>query len=201
MAVCSLQEAVALQRLHTEDCGLFTFKTGKNKMDKAFYKIFIIVFVIFSQGCGIYSFTGASIPPGAKTVSVDYFKNNAPIFNPTLSQEITEMLQDKLVSQTVLNLTDGRGDLQFKGEIVGYSSAPVSIVSRDNPTAAQNRLTIRVKVEFINELDESKSFNETFSRFYDYDATQNLSAAEGTAVPVIIELITDDIFNKAVVNW
>ena len=170
-------------------------------MKGIFYTFFIYILLLFSQGCGIYSFTGASIPPGAQTVSVDYFKNSATIFNPSLSQEITEMLQDKLVSQTPLNLTDGKGDLQFKGEIVGYSSAPVSIVSRDNPTAAQNRLTIKVKVEFINELDESKNFNEIFSRYFDYDANQNLSAAEVTAVPVIIELITDDVFNKAVVNW
>lgn len=170
-------------------------------MKKTIYTYFTFVFLLFSQGCGIYSFTGASISPGAKTVSVDYFKNSAPIFNPTLSQEITEMLQDKLVSQTSLDLTDGKGDLQFKGEIVGYSSAPISIVSSTDPTAASNRLTIKVKVEFINELDESKNFSQTFSRYFDYEATKNLSAAEPIAVPAIIELITDDIFNKAVVNW
>lgn len=170
-------------------------------MKETFYTYFIYIFLLFSQGCGIYSFTGASIPPGAKTFSVDYFKNSAPIFNATLSQDITEMLQDKLLSQTPLNLTETRGDLQFKGDIVGYSSAPVSIVSRDNPTAAQNRLTIKVKVEFINEMDESASFSQTFTRYHDYDASQNLSAVEPTLVPIIIELITDDIFNKAVVNW
>ena len=170
-------------------------------MKKTFYTYFIYVLLLFSQGCGMYSFTGASIPPGAKTFSVDYFKNSAPIFNPSLSHEITEMLQDKLLSQTPLNLTETRGDLQFKGDIVGYASAPVSIVSRENPTAAQNRLTIKVKVEFINELDESASFSQTFSRYHDYPASQNLSAAEPSIVPIIIELITDDIFNKAVVNW
>ena len=161
----------------------------------------LIVILLFSQGCGIYSFTGASIPPGAETVSVDYFKNNARIFNPTLSNDITQMLQDKLTSQTSLNLTDGKGDLQFKGEIVGYDSKPISIVSGADPTAAYNRLTIRVKVDFINELDEDASFSQVFSRYTDYPASQNLSAAEPSIVPVIIELITDDIFNKAVVNW
>ncbi len=166
-------------------------------------KILLIFFsgIIMLQSCGVYSFTGASIPPGAKTVSVDYFKYSAPIFNPTLSNDITEMLQDKLTSQTSLNLTDGKGDLQFKGEIVGYSVAPVSITSGTDPTAQYSRLTIKVKVEFINELDETANFTQTFSRFADYPASQNLIAAEPNIVPVIIELITDDIFNKAVVNW
>ncbi len=170
-------------------------------MKKTFFTYFVFISLLFSQGCGIYSFTGASIPAGAETVSVDYFKNSAPIFNATLSQDITEMLQDKLLSQTPLDLTESRGDLQFKGEIIGYESTPVSIVSKDNPTAAQNRLTIKVKVDFINVLDETKSFTQTFTRYFDYPASQNLSAAEPSIVPIIIELITDDIFNKAVVNW
>ena len=170
-------------------------------MKKIIYINFISLILIFSQGCGIYSFTGASIPPGAKTFSVDYFKNNAPIFNATLSQEITEMLQDKLMSQTPLDLTETNGDLQFKGVITSYKSAPVSIVSRNSPEAASNRLSITVKVDFINLMDETASFSQSFTRYHDYPASQNLSAAEPIIVPIILELITDDIFNKAVVNW
>ena len=109
------------------------------------------------------------------------------------------MLQDKLVSQTSLKLTDGKGHLQFKGQIVDYSVSPVGLQA--NETSAKNRLTIRVKVEFINELEESYNFNETFTRYADYDSKDILSSVESTLVPEIIELITDDIFQKAVVNW
>lgn len=163
------------------------------------FSIYIVLIFILSS-CGIYSFTGASIPPGAKTVSVEYFKNNASIFNPTLSQELTEMLQNKLVSQTTLNLTDGKGDLQFKGQIVDYSVSPVGLLA-GSETSAQNRLTIKVKVEFINEFEESTNFTETFTRYAEYPSSEILSSVEGSLVPEIIELITDDIFQKAVVNW
>lgn len=166
-------------------------------MKKKILPYFVLVLMLSS--CGIYSFTGASIHPDAKTVSVEYFKNNAPIFNPTLSQQITEMLQDKLSSQTSLKLTDGKGDLQFKGQITDYSVSPVGLQA--NETSAQNRLTIRVKVEFINEFEENYNFNETFTRYADYESSQILSSVESTLVPEIIELITDDIFQKAVVNW
>jgi hypothetical protein len=158
-----------------------------------------ILLALTLSSCGIYSFTGASIHPDAKTVSVEYFKNNAPIFNPTLSQEITEMLQDKLSSQTSLRLTDGKGDLQFKGQIIDYSVRPVGLQA--NETSAQNRLTIKVKVEFINEFEENYNFNETFSRYADYESSKILSSVESTLVPQILELLTDDIFQKAVVNW
>jgi hypothetical protein len=159
----------------------------------------LAVISLILVSCGIYSFTGASIPPGAKTVSVEYFKNNAPIFNPTLSQDLTEKLQSKLVSQTSLKLTDGSGDLQFKGQIVDYSVSPAGLVS--NETAAQNRLTIRVKVEFINEFDQSLNFNQTFTRYQDYPSDKALAEAESELVPGIIDQIVDDIFQKAVVNW
>jgi hypothetical protein len=160
---------------------------------------YLLMMVPLIQSCGIYSFTGASIPLGAKTVSVEYFKNTASIFNPTLSQQVTELLQKKLVSQTTLNLTDGKGDLQFKGQIVDYSVAPVALTA--NETAAMNRLTIKVKVAFINELDETKNFEETFSRYTDYVSSAMLSSVEPSIVPVILEQLTDDIFQKAVVNW
>jgi hypothetical protein len=161
--------------------------------------IFILSLIAGLSSCGIYSFTGASIPPEAKTFSVDYFKNNAANFNPTLSQDFTEMLQNKLSSQTRLNLTDGKGDLQFKGQIIDYSVSPVALIA--NETAAQNRLTIKVKVEFINELDEKQNFSQTFSRYQDYPSEKLLTEVEPEIVPVIIELLTDDIFQKAVVNW
>jgi len=164
------------------------------------YRFILFVMILpFIFACGIYSFTGASIPPGAKTVSVDYFKNTAAIFNPTLSQEVTDQLQKKLVSQTPLNLVDGKGDLQFKGQITDYAVTPVALTA--NETAALNRLTIRVKVSFINEIDETKNFEETFSRYSDYDSREMLSSVESTIVPAIVEQLADDIFQKAVVNW
>ena len=52
--------------------------------------------------CGIYSITGASIPPEAKTVSVQYFSNKAATVQATLSQVFTEQLKDMLVEQTNL---------------------------------------------------------------------------------------------------
>ena len=161
------------------------------------FTLFCLVPIIST--CGIYSFTGASITAGAKTVSVEYFKNNASIFNPTLSQQFTDLLQKKLVSQTPLNLINGKGDLQFKGQIIDYSFAPMALVA--NETAAMNRLTIKVKVSFINVLDETKNFEETFSRYADYDSKKILSAAEPDIVPTIIDQLTDDIFQKSVVNW
>jgi hypothetical protein len=140
-----------------------------------FYSSFVFMVGIIS-GCGIYSFTGAAIPPEAKTVSVEYFKYNAQTFNATLSQDLTEALRTKMISLTTLNLTDGKGDLQFKGQVVGYEVTPAALSA--NETAPTNRLTVQVKIEFINIFDESANFEQTFSRYADFPSSTILTVAE-----------------------
>ncbi len=157
-------------------------------------------FLALFAGCKInYSFSGASIPPEAKTVSVQYFQNNASLAPPTLSQTFTEALRDKLSSQTRLGLLNSGGDLAFEGSIINYSTSPIAIQSSDQ--AALNRLTITVNVKYTCSFDEKKNFEQSFSRFYDYSSTQSLSAVEDMLIRNINEQLVQDIFNRALNDW
>ncbi|MEI8202653.1 MAG: LptE family protein [Bacteroidota bacterium] len=157
-----------------------------------------MAFALFS--CKIYSFTGASIPPQAKTVSVAYFVNNAPVKQPMLSQLLTEALKNKLQSQTTLSLVNSIGDLDFTGEITAYSIQPMAIQA--NETAALNRLTITVSVKYTNSFTESQNFEASFSRYRDYDPSKNnISSIELDLIKQINDELVEDIFNKALVNW
>ena len=149
--------------------------------------------------CGMYSFTGASIPAQATTISVAFFPNDAPLIQPTLSQRFTDALQTKFLRQTNLRLVESGGDLHFEGSITGYSTMPTAIAGDDR--AALNRLTITVRVKFINEYEEKNSFERSFSRFYDYPSDISLSQIEDEAIDIINEALVEDIFNQAVVNW
>lgn len=155
--------------------------------------------MFFLSSCGIYSFTGASIPPNAKSISVKTFQNNASLINPTLSNQLTESLKSKFQSQTNLTIVQSSGDFNFEGEITSYSTQPIAI--QGNQTAAYNRLTITVNVRFTNRLDEKQNFEQSFSRYSDYPSTENLSSIESNLVSTINEVLVDDIFNKAFVNW
>lgn len=151
------------------------------------------------SGCGIYSFSGASIPPDAKTLSVIYFPNKAPIVQPMLSKNITEALQDKFRSESSLSVIQRNGDLAIEGEITGYDTQPIAI--QGNQIAALNRFTLTVNVRFRNKFDEKANFESSFSRYRDYNSSQSLSAVELTLLPSMLEEIVQDIFNKCVVNW
>lgn len=158
-------------------------------------------FAIAIASCSMnYSFTGASIPPEVKTIRIEQFPNNAPLINPTLSQELTDALRQKFQSQTSLIIVNQGGDLVIEGEIFEYNTRPAAIQSDD--IAALNRLTISIRVTFTNTVDETQSFSdERFSRYEDYDSTEDLTTVSETLVPVITETLVEDVFNKTVVNW
>ncbi len=159
--------------------------------------IFMVTTMISS--CGVYSFTGASIPAEARTISVQHFPNNALLVEPLLSNEITTALRDKFMNQTSLRLIETDGDLAFEGEIVDYRTDPAAIQS--DQTAALNRLTIVVNVRFYNKFEEASSFETRFSQYKDYPSEQDLNAIKDNLIREIVEMIVDDIFNRAVVNW
>jgi len=156
--------------------------------------------MLLAYGCKIsYSFTGASISPEVKTVSVQYFQNRASLVQPGLSQYITDALIDKCKAQTNLSVVNAIGDVNFEGEITGYNTRP-STVAADS-RAATNRFTITIKVKFSNSVDPEYSYDQSFSRYSDYESNRDLSDVEEELSAEIVEFLVEDIFNKAFVNW
>lgn len=157
----------------------------------------LLQFVV--TGCGIYSFTGASIPPEAKTISIQQFPNNAMLVQPSLSQVFTDALRDKFSSSTNLQMVPRNGDLSIEGAITDYRTQPIAITGDEK--AALNRLTITVSVIFRNRFDEKQNFETTFSRYEDYSSNLALSAVEESLIVEITNALVQDIYNRAVVNW
>ncbi len=163
--------------------------------------VFVAILIFTTISCKVnYSFTGASIAPEVKTIRITNFPNNALLVHPTLAQDFTDALRNKFQSQTSLNIVTKGGDLVIEGEITDYNTRPTAIQADD--IAAQNRLTVTVKVTFTNNNDDSQSFtNQSFSRYQDYPSSLDFNSVQDTYLPQIIDYLVEDIFNKAVVNW
>ena len=160
----------------------------------------LAVTALIVHSCGIYSFTGTSIQPDVKTVTINYFEYQALKVNPALSNQITEALQEKFIKLTKLELVDIDGDLEIVGAVTGYDMKASAITA--NEQAAQNRLTVNVKIDFINRLYPEESFeSKSFSAYQDFDASQSLDAVEATLCEDIVEQLCEDIFNGTVANW
>ena len=164
--------------------------------------IFTSLFLIGSLlliSCGAYSFTGGSTGD-AKTLQIDFFPNQAPLVEPSLSQAFTTDLLDLFTRQTNLTTVTSNGDLYFSGEITGYRVTPMSATA--NQTAAQNRLTVTVNVRFVNKLIEKDDFEKQFSFYSDFAANAQLTGGVlESALDEILERITQDIFNASVAKW
>ncbi len=162
------------------------------------YIILLIVSITFSS-CGIYNFTGAK-PVDAKTFQVNYFQNNADLIEPGIERTFTLRLQDLIQNQTNMSLVTNSGELVYEGEIVEYRISPMTATA--DQRAAQNRLSVSVLVRFTNRNKEEDDFEKRFSHFHDFDANEQLVGAQlTTALDVIFERITQDIFNESLAKW
>lgn len=164
-----------------------------------FFSFLLISLTIFMGGCFSvkYSTTGAVISPDIKSVGIAYFSNRAPQVNPTLSQKVTDDLRERMRNQTSLIVTNDIGDVYFEGEITGYDIRPMAITG--DQVAAQNRFTISIRVKYTNLVTPDQSFDQTFSRYEDFSG--DFSSNEDAMMKRIIELLIEDIYNKAFVNW
>lgn len=174
----------------------------KVRLHKHRLSVFIMIAIMtLFYGCGVtvkYSFTGASTK-GLSTFSVPFFQNRAPIVQPGLSQALTDGLIDKCKAQTSLKYTTSTADANFEGEITDYNTRPLGVGA--DAQAATNRFTIAVRVKFTNAVDPTLSFEQTFSRYEDYSSNLDLSAVEQDLSNQIVEMLVEDIFNQAFVNW
>jgi hypothetical protein len=168
-----------------------------------FFVVLLLALLAFQeQSCGIYSFTGGRKFDDSVTVSVATFTNTAPLAKATVPQTVSEALRDAIQRQTRLTFVPGSADLEFTGEITGYSVAPVAIQGGGQTDQAQlNRLTITVSVNYVDKIEEQYSFEANFSRFADFPATTTLSATEDQLIKEITDQLIQDIMNRSINAW
>ena len=162
--------------------------------------LIIIALALCLAGCGIYSFTGTSIDPDVHTICIPTFEYKAMRVNPSLANDLSEEIRNRFRRMTRLEQVEMDGDLEIIGEISGYD-VQASAVTADE-VAAQNRLTVSVRVDFNNVKHPEESFSgKSFSAYADYDSSNSLDAVESTLCAEIIDKIVEDIFNATVAQW
>lgn len=180
---------------------LFEHSVAKLKIVMSKHALLMCVSLILfgTAGCKVYSFTGASISPDIKSVTIQNFKNQSENANTAVNQNLTDLLKNKFLTETNLKLASSGGDVEFSGVITGYSikgQAPTA-----DQTTALNRLTITAKVDYRNNVNEKENWSQTFTRYADYASTENLATVEADLMNTINTQLAEDIFNKAFANW
>ena len=159
------------------------------------------VFCILLSSCSIsFKLNGANINyQTTHTISIADFPNNAPMVNPTLSNNLSEGIRDLFQRQTRLQILRKGGDLEIEGAIVGYDLSQGAI-SADS-YASESKLTIRVKVHFTNNVNPEDSFEKEYSAYQTFDASRMLNDVQDELCDIIIKEIAENIYNDTVAKW
>jgi hypothetical protein len=164
-------------------------------------RLFLFLVTTIVTSCTLqYGMIDGSID--ADTFSVALFEEQAPNAPAGYGAVYTDFLKDYLISRTRLSLKNEGADIEIYGKVINYNTSPVSIQNSANGgDAAYTRLTVSLNVTVINNRDEKQSFEQNFSQFSDFDATQELSSVEDELLLDINDKLSQDIINKLTSNW
>lgn len=167
---------------------------------KSILRIPLLILTAFlAAGCGIYSFSGTSIQPDIRTITINYFEYQAEKVNPSLSNQLTEELRTQFRKMTRLEQVDLDGDLEIEGAITGYDVQATAVTADE--VAARNKLNVTVKITFTNRLYPEDNLEQNFSASEEYDSMQSLDAVQETLCAEIVKKLVEDIFNATVAQW
>ncbi len=179
--------------------GQYEGNTGYNRSHLV--RILYVLVALVCASCSIsYKFNGANINyQTTHSISIADFPNNAPMVNPTLSNNLSEGIRDLYQRQTRLTVLNKGGDLELEGEIVGYDISQGAI-SADS-YASESKLTIRVTVHFTNNIHPEESFDKTYTAYQTFDASRLLSDVQDELCATMITEIAENIYNDTVAKW
>lgn len=175
----------------------------KGKLKNIGYVLLHIVFffkLCLLTACSFtYSFQGGNLNYNVlKTITIRNFSNKATLVYPPLFQLFEEILHKKYVEQTHLILIPNNGNIEIEGEIISYNVQSIAV--KENAFASQIKLSIGVKVKYINHIESNKDIEQVFlasrqCNIEHWDEMQNDLVRE------IVNELVDMIYNATVANW
>ena len=148
-----------------------------------------------------YTFNGASIDYSVyRTISFGEFPIRAALVYPPLQSMFENRMTDMIAQQTRLQVIDGNNtDLRMEGEITNYQLSPQAV--GEDAYASQTRLTITVKVKYINNKNQNLSKDLSFSAYRDFSSSELLTDVQDELCEQICKDLADLIFNATLGDW
>jgi hypothetical protein len=116
-----------------------------------------------------------------------------------MGQDFTRELTDKVRNESRLKLSDIEPDITFQGSVTRFQVSAIN--PEPNARVGSNRLTIGIRVNYIEREDPDASWEQNFSYFVDFPSDRNLLDLQDQLIMEAYDQITEDIFNKAFTEW
>lgn len=155
---------------------------------------------LVSASCVTYTFNGSILDYTVyHTISVSDFPIRAALVYPPLQSTFENELLDYIQRNTRLQVVDAGSDIELSGEITGYNLTPQAVT--ENALASQTRLTITVRVKYVDLKNEKNNIDQSFSAYRDFDSSLMLTDVQDDLCQQIADELVDLIFNATLGNW
>lgn len=134
-----------------------------------------------------------------KTIHVGEFPIRAALVYAPLQTTFENELLNYIARNTRLQTTDGPSDISLEGEITQYNLTPQAVT--ENAYASMTRLTIGVRVKYVDNQNDKNSIDQTFTAYRDFDASQLLVDVQDQLCQEISQELVELIFNATLGNW
>ncbi len=153
---------------------------------------------LYVCGCGVYTFSGSTLPTHLKTVDIPLFGNQS--LQPDVAEELTAKVNQEVLTGNLLRIVGSGGDATINGSVISYAHHPYTYGSTDyrDVNVTQYAVTIRVDVEFMDNKEKKPLYKGVVSGegIYDLDR-ENEEAGRKRAIEEIVE----EILQNSVQGW
>jgi len=163
-----------------------------NRIKTAFIITSIYLVLIITR-CGIYSFSGSTIPSHIKTINVPLFEDKTAEFG--IDQQLTDAVIDGITKDNTLKISGPRGgDSVLKGIIVNVREQAGQYDQQER--ASDYRIFITVRVTFEDVKKRKTLWEEEFSEWGRYEGVNR-----DDGIKEAVEKLKEVIINRLVSGW
>jgi hypothetical protein len=153
---------------------------------------------MLAAGCGVYTFSGSTLPSHLHTVDIPLFANRT--LQPGIAEEISSELSSKVLGGNLLRVVPSGGDATLSGEVQTYANEEYQydILKARTVDVQQYMVRITVYVEFIDNRKQSTRYKGILNGQGQYAiATEKEEDGRKRAVEDVVRQILE----KSVQSW
>ena len=161
-------------------------------------RLILFLLSIIITGCGIYTFSGSTLPSHLETIDIPLFSNNSD--EPGVAESITEMLNTKVINEKLLNPVVSGSDATISGRVLHYSDRPYDYSSDELRKAdvESYEVTIVVEVQFVDNVKDKILYSGEIRETGVYDFKNE---SEDIGREKAMKKIVDQIFQNSLQSW
>ncbi|MBN1575914.1 MAG: LptE family protein [Chitinispirillaceae bacterium] len=151
-----------------------------------------------AAGCGIYTFSGSTLPSHLKTVDIPLLENRS--MEPDIADEITQELNRRILADNLLRIVATEGDATISGSITSYLHEPYTFGAASTRQVSVDQYIVKItaQMKFLDKVKDVPLFEGAITGEGIYDFQKE---TEETGRAKAIKDIVQRILQSSLQSW